>query len=348
MQRPLKSPGRSAGIFVAGLLCGLCVGAAAWVVASLPLEPSPAEPTPPEPVPANTPSPVPATTPAEPVRSPEEQAHHLMWEARQAYPKVPLAYAKEQAWQASRSLEIRILSSPGPEVFAREATAPSGIETWRGWHEHLRERFERQRSALEEEWGLSGQRLEAAYLVAVVANLLPQGAPDGAPDTAPASALALLDDDQRGQPPRLPLTHLLQAADRADCNEFASMLYMLLKLSGFEAWHVGPDDSHIHVEARLDGELAVLDAMYSFVALASAEAFYNRAPRSGAGSPSTQVYLFPNPGADPASASYRARKGQRTLFSILTASMLRTPPHRYPNWDKFEANLEHQGVVLGR
>ncbi len=263
-------------------------------------------------------------------------------------------FSKNRIWDTSKNFVIsRHSNAQGWKLFEKQEYLKRDTNTWGAFNNDVNRHFDASKFQLEKEWELSGDLLRAAFYTAIVGHLYPVGAiiDQNGEKIGPSSVRSAFEKvyKDKGQkvPNIVPLAYHLQA-NVGECNDYASVLYMLLEMNGIPATHAGPDKSHIHVEAFIDGKTYIFDSLNLFFAPYSAEEFYMRAARPGLAQydiPPKEFNLLPNGGEDPTSSFYRKRRAHAVMFNLLTSSTSKQPPVRYPHWDKFAQNLKINGTL---
>lgn len=261
--------------------------------------------------------------------------------------------SKGDIWNTSKNLVImRHYNNEGWRLFLKEKYLNPKSSTWHELNRDVNAYFEKVKAELQAQWGLKGQLLSAAYYTAIAGHLFSVGAPvnnDGVKVGPRSIGRAFVDRYKRSNmavPPVIPLKFYLNAS-QGNCNDFATMLYMLLNLNQIPAYHVGIK-GHIHVEAVIDGQPYVFDALALLFAPYGVEAFYKRnkdcSKKKWFELPRKYIHLLPNASEDPASLFFRRQRGMRNAFNCLTASMVNRDTIRYEHWDLFEIYLKLNGV----
>lgn len=222
-----------------------------------------------------------------------------------------------RAQKSAEAAELREIDGP-PAV----GLLDGGERTW----EDVRNAFERGYLRTSPQWGFSETVSRALFYTAAVANLWPIGA------SHPGGRTSVRDGCRPSSHNVCPVIEYLKSPS-AECNDYAIMLYMALKLAGIEARHVGTPD-HIYIEAQLDGAPWILDPMNAFAVPIPSEEF--RAQRSGP----VRYVVFPLGTAEP-------RRESARYFYMLTRGRIDVrPPADYGRWDKFDVWLRLNGVEM--
>ncbi len=263
-------------------------------------------------------------------------------------------FAVGRLTDATQSIQIhRLYNRQNWRLFLKDKYLPDGVDTWEMFYKSVNDYFSLVRNELARDWGLQGDVLKAAFYTAVVGHLFPVGFRDKNGENgvfSSASKQFAMEYKRKGMdvPGTIPLSFYLYRAKSGDCNDFATLLYMLLKMAGIEARHVGPDPSHIHVQAVVDGRPYILDAMSLFFSPMPVDVFYHRDQNTGKNSSlmaAKDVYLLPNAGEDSTSVFYRPRRGIRVAPSWITSGMVDKQVKYYTNWDHFKKNMDRGGVA---
>lgn len=129
-----------------------------------------------------------------------------------------------------------------------------------------------------------------------------------------------------------------------ECNDFATVLYMLLKNNGYNAYHVGPDPSHINVEIQSGTLNIVADSTFLFVADISMKELF---PNQYMGAPNLikNIYILPNAGVQYGSRQYRSRRLQRNLEYFSYFGFRKLLPKDYSHWNRYNYYKKINGIT---
>lgn len=182
-------------------------------------------------------------------------------------------------------------------------------------------------------WGqLDDPLRKVLFLTTVTGNMWRVGAPG---KVASVETFHKIQSDSR----IIPVTAYLKSP-YADCNDFATFLYMLLRQGGFDVRHVGTKD-HIYLEISIDGRSYIVDAMNGFLVQLNIEEFLKqRRTRQ-------TYYLAPLRFGDPASQTFRENQEAKRMHYIMTRGRLVSPPsYDYSHWDEYKVWLFLEGTEI--
>jgi hypothetical protein len=237
----------------------------------------------------------------------------------------------------------------GNRIFAKSSIFTGKERTFADLYAAADRHFALHRRTLEQEWGLSGDLLKAAFLMNVVHNLWANGAPDGEgprepvsvnhnPDIPPGRGVKFDHNPYYSIQRIYPQDYLKSAV--SDCNDNAMMLYLLLRIAGFEARQVGTVD-HIYLAVHIAGAEYIMDAWFNFFTPMGLEEFLRQPPDRD-----VTFHLFPSAGTDPALGSYRKKEwGRRILYLVTEGRLSPGKPANYDHWNQFDEWYRRNYVV---
>ncbi len=248
--------------------------------------------------------------------------------------RTPGMIASDMINASAKKLELRTLSLSGAsEIFTKKHLLNGNEKRWQELYDSLESAYNRLKPSLQQNWGLEEPVLKAAFLLASVTNMWSVGSPG----MQGVSVESFFRQDHKGR--IIPVSSYVKSP-YADCNDFATMLFMLLRLAGFEARHVGAED-HIYVEAVIDNKSYIMDATYGFFTQMSHAQFLNQ------GFSKATYFLVPYNGAMPESPLYRPRGlSLRMAYMITRGRILKIPAKDYSHWDEFKVWLLLNGTEI--
>lgn len=246
--------------------------------------------------------------------------------------------------------QLRMSAPNYTQIFAKQNVFTGAETTWSDLHDSVDQQFQAQSAALETAWGLSGKVLEVAFYLNVVANLWGLGDVRDADGTYFAPSCVLENryiTAAQGVPvPGTNHYRLLQATPRdflqsplGCCDDYAMVLYILLKLAGYEPTQVGTLD-HIYVQVPIDGEDYIVDPTFNFMTKMNNAQFLHQ--------PLDQevvYYVFTYVSANPMHPNFRHRNGQRQSAYLLNRGRVDIfPPQDYPRHNQFDLWISKNAV----
>jgi hypothetical protein len=241
------------------------------------------------------------------------------------------------------NLTLHELQSPVySEIFDKQNVFTGAETTWAELYTAAHNRYLLYKTQLQTDWGLAEPELEIAFYLNVVANLFPFGdvrAPDGT-YSRPACIFhnkyltaeqgVLTSNGVTYKLPRIYPADYLRATFGC-CNDFALLLYMLLKQAGFDANMTGTY-GHIYVEVTFPSTRWVADSTFNFMTKQSNRSFLQqRLDRESV------YYVFPYLQADPTHPQYRQRAATRRHIYLLNRGRTdRLQPRDFPKWNRFD------------
>ncbi len=232
------------------------------------------------------------------------------------------AIAIQELSQSAKALEMIELDLPNGIVDVSRGTILTGNEkTW----EEIRQRIENRYQTLKEElnkiWGFRDELQRAIFYTAAVANMWRIGDPKYG-----GGVRGFYKRNYGGR--LVPVNAYIQSKE-AECNDFAIMLYMMLKLAGYKARHVGTKD-HIYVEVIVNGLSYVMDAMYGVITQMTNQEFLKQGKRKSV------YFLIPYGASRRWSQTYREKGAAMRNLYLLTRGRIEFKPSKdYSHWDRF-------------
>ena len=217
--------------------------------------------------------------------------------------------------------------------------------TWEQFVTTVNEMKQKELPKLAEQWpSVSTEMLPLLFYTGVVGHLYPVGGimlSDGR-IFEPRSVRTWYSGN--GQKPTIitPAEAYIHAA-AGECNDFATVLYMLLKANGYNAYHVGPDPSHINIEVDLKYKKITLDSTYLFVADASMDELF---PTKIMGSKRLNtIYILPNGGTNINARQFRQRRLPRNIEYYSFFGFKKRISKDYSHWDQYEEFKKINGIL---
>lgn len=248
-------------------------------------------------------------------------------------------FLKRQIWEITKNqILYRLNNVEHWQSFEKKRYLKNKVKSWRELNGAVNAYYEIIRQDLESRWQLKGNLLKAAFLTAIVANFFPVGGTEQILWKIEGIRSVRQYAAEQGVKALVPFEFYLNSPG-AECNDFATLLYILMELNGFKSRHVGPDPSHIHIQSEIDGSPWIFDAMNGFFSEGSAESFYSHNL-----SANKRIYIVPTGGADPGSPHFRMRLGHFQAYSFMTSGMTTQQPIYYPHWDHLQFYLDKNAV----
>lgn len=251
--------------------------------------------------------------------------------------KVGKIYGKRASNMVSRSakkIEIRELYVPeGYKFFVKSLILKGNEKTWKDVYNSINKSYKSAEVIINRYWRLNPRLRKAVFILGAITNMWRIGQPGKV-------GCSVETFHKRTSRSRVIPVKAYVDSPFADCNDFATMLYMMLKLAGFETRHVGARD-HIYVEVQVDGHLYVMDAFYGFFTKMSNKEFLNQ------GYKKVIYYLLPYGGQNKGSGIFRPKGGSMRVAYLLTRGRLEIrDEHDYRHWDEFDIWMTLNGTEI--